>query len=110
MAATGVGLEARDEAARPSSVDATYAWLTTVDHKRIGILYLVTSLAFFMLGGLIALLMRTQLLVPNAGVLPPDLYNQLFTTHGTTMIFFVVMPAGIGFGNYFVPLMIGARD
>jgi cytochrome c oxidase subunit I len=110
MAAAHVGTAIPDEASGSSYVDAAYAWITTVDHKRIGILYLVTSLGFFLLAGLGALLMRTQLAVPNARVLSPDVYNQVFTTHGTTMVFFVVMPAGIGFGNYFVPLMIGARD
>ncbi len=86
------------------------SWVTTVDHKRIGILYIVTSLAFFLLGGLMALLIRTQLITPGAEVVSRDGYNQLFTMHGTTMIFLVVVPVWAGFANYLVPLMIGARD
>jgi heme/copper-type cytochrome/quinol oxidase subunit 1 len=86
------------------------SWVATVDHKRIGILYLVTAFVFFLIGGIEALVMRLQLAVPNNHLLSPDVYNQLFTMHGTTMIFLVVMPALSGFGNYFVPLMIGARD
>ena len=86
------------------------SWLSTVDHKRIGLLYLGTSLLFFALAGLESLLIRTQLWAPRAAVLDPHLFNQVFTMHGTTMIFLVVMPLLIGFGNYLVPLMIGARD
>ncbi len=86
-------------------------WLTTTDHKRIGILYFFTTLLFFGAGGVEALLMRTQLIGPNEGVLSPDAYNQLFTMHGVTMIFLVVVPMSTGaFGNYLLPLMIGARD
>ncbi len=85
-------------------------WVATVDHKRIGIMYLVASLAFFGLGGLEAVLMRMQLAVPRNNLLSPGAYNQLFTMHGTTMIFLAIMPMLIGFGNYFVPLMIGASD
>src|SRR5271154_3460393 len=85
-------------------------WIATVDHKRIGILYLLTSLAFFIVGGIEALLIRIQLAQPNAHFLSPDTFNQLFTMHGTTMIFLVVMPTLVGFANYLVPLMIGARD
>jgi cytochrome c oxidase subunit I len=86
------------------------SWVTTVDHKRIGILYIATSLAFFFLGGLLALLIRTQLIVPDVDIFSRDGYNQLFTMHGTTMIFLVVVPVWAGFANYLVPLMIGARD
>jgi cytochrome c oxidase subunit 1 len=85
-------------------------WLATVDHKRIGILYIVTSLVFFVAGGIIALLMRSQLARPNEHVFTRDTYDQLFTMHGTTMIFLVVVPVFAGLGNYLVPLMIGARD
>src|SRR3954463_6384581 len=86
-------------------------WLTTVDHKRIGLLYLFTTMAFFLAGGVEALLMRTQLAQPNEHVVSPETFNELFTTHGVTMIFFAVIPMQIGaFGNYLVPLMIGARD
>ncbi len=86
------------------------SWLTTVDHKRIGLLYIGTSLIFFIFGGVLALLMRTQLATPNETFIVKDSYNTLFTMHGTTMIFLVVVPILAGFGNYLVPLMIGARD
>ncbi len=86
------------------------SWLTTVDHKRIGILYIVTSGLFFVAGGIMALLIRTQLAQANTEFITRDSYNQLFTIHGTTMIFLVVVPILAGFGNYLVPLMIGARD
>src|SRR5207237_607730 len=86
-------------------------WLPTVDHKRIGLLYLFTTLAFFLAGGIEALLVRTQLAQPNGHLLSPGTYDELFTTHGVTMIFLAVIPMQIGaFGNYLVPLMIGARD
>jgi cytochrome c oxidase subunit I len=87
-----------------------FGWIATVDHKRIGILYLLTALFFFAIGGIEALLIRIQLARPNAHFLSPDTFNQLFTMHGTTMIFLVVMPTLVGLGNYLVPLMIGARD
>jgi cytochrome c oxidase subunit 1/cytochrome c oxidase subunit I+III len=86
-------------------------WLTTTDHKRIGLLYLFTALAFFGAGGIEALLMRTQLSQPNERLLSPETYDQLMTMHGVTMIFLFVIPMTTGaFGNYLVPLMIGARD
>ncbi len=87
-----------------------YSWFATVDHKRIGILYLLTALVFFAIGGCEALVMRLQLAQPNNHLVGPDTFNQLFTMHGTTMIFLVVMPVLNGFANYFIPLMIGARD
>jgi cytochrome c oxidase subunit 1 len=86
------------------------SWITTVDHKRIGILYIATSLVFFVIGGVLALLMRAQLATPNEHFVTRDGYDELFTIHGTTMIFLVVVPILAGFGNYLVPLMIGARD
>ena len=86
------------------------SWLVTVDHKRIGILYLATSGFFFLAGGIMALLIRTQLAEANNHFIERDGYNQLFTMHGTTMIFLVVVPILAGFGNFLVPLMIGARD
>jgi len=86
-------------------------WLTTTDHKRIGLMFLFTSLAFFAGGGVEALLIRTQLIGPDQTVLGPNGFNQAMTMHGVTMIFLFVVPMGIGaFGNYLVPLMIGARD
>src|SRR5689334_24518615 len=86
-------------------------WLTTTDHKRIGLLYFFTTLVFFGAGGVEALLMRTQLSQANEKVLSPETYNQMMTMHGVTMIFLFVIPMTTGaFGNYLLPLMIGARD
>jgi cytochrome c oxidase subunit I len=85
-------------------------WLITTDHKKIGILYLWTVAVFFILGGVEALLIRLQLGVPDNTLLSPEKYNQLFTMHGTTMIFLVTVPVWAGFANYVLPLMIGARD
>jgi cytochrome c oxidase subunit 1 len=86
------------------------SWVTTTDHKRIGIMYLVLTFVFFMLGGTEALLMRLQLSQADNTLLTPQTYNQLLTMHGTTMVFLFVVPVMAGFGNYFLPLMIGARD
>jgi cytochrome c oxidase subunit 1 len=86
------------------------SWITTVDHKRIGILYLVTCLVFFGAGGVLALLMRTQLAQANEDFLTRNSYNEVMTLHGTAMVFLVVVPILAGFGNFLVPLMIGARD
>jgi cytochrome c oxidase subunit I len=86
------------------------SWVASVDHKQIGILYLGTAFFFFLVGGFEALLIRLQLAQPGERLLSPEHYNQIFTMHGTTMIFLVVMPALLGFATYLVPLMIGARD
>ena len=98
------------ESARRPLVDALQEWLTTVDHKRIGILYVLYALLFLVVGGIEASLIRIQLVRANSDFLAPQTFNQLFTLHGTTMIFFVAMPLMFGFANYLVPLMIGARD
>src|ERR671928_205118 len=95
---------------RVNSFEGALAWIKTTDHKLIGIMYLLFVGFFFVLGGLEALLMRWQLAVPQNGVIAAHVYNQLMTMHGVTMIFLVVMPALIGFANYFVPIMIGYRD
>ena len=87
-----------------------YEWLTTTDHKKIGIMYVVAAYLFFLIGGIMALGIRTELAAPGTQLLDPDLYNQAFTMHGTTMIFFFVMPMLAGFGNFIVPLQIGAAD
>ena len=87
-----------------------WAWLTTTDHKRIGVLYGVSAILFFIIGGVEALLIRTQLAVPNGDVLSADAYNQMFTMHATTMVFLVIMPAAAAFTNYFLPILLGARD
>jgi cytochrome c oxidase subunit I len=86
------------------------AWLTTTDHKKIGILYLFNSFAFFAIAGALAMVIRTQLAQPDNTVLSPQAYNETFTMHGTIMIFLVILPLLSGFGNYFVPLQIGALD
>ena len=86
------------------------SWITTTDHKKIGILYLWTVAVFFVLGGVEALLIRLQLGAPENTLLTPEKYNQLFTMHGTTMVFLVVVPVWAGLANYLLPLMIGARD
>jgi cytochrome c oxidase subunit 1 len=95
---------------RPRATTGLASWLTTVDHKRIGILYGATAFVFFLLGGIEALLLRVQLAQPNGTFLDADTYNQVFTMHGLTMIFLVVMPLSSAFFNYLVPLQIGARD
>ena len=87
------------------------SWLSTVDHKKVGIMYMVMSFTFFVMSGILALLIRLQLAVPGNTLLPASIYNQMFTMHGTGMIFLFTIPILVGgFGNYFVPLMIGARD
>ncbi|MFS8542833.1 MAG: cytochrome c oxidase subunit I, partial [Limnochordales bacterium] len=95
---------------KPQSQTGLWSWITTVDHKRIGILYFWTSIVFFLIGGVEALLIRLQLAGPNLSVIGPDLFNQLFTMHATTMIFLAIMPLTAAFFNYFIPLLIGARD
>ena len=87
-----------------------WEWATTVDHKKIGIMYLLAGGLFFLVGGLEALLVRTQLMVPRSDFMNPDLYNQMFTMHATTMIFLAIMPINVGIGNFIVPLMVGALD
>ena len=86
------------------------AWLTTADHKKIGIMYIVAGFMFFLLGGIMALFIRLELAQPGRPIMSPDTYNQLFSMHGTTMIFLFVIPMSAGLGNYLIPLMIGARD
>ncbi|HEU5301740.1 MAG TPA: cytochrome c oxidase subunit I [Acidimicrobiia bacterium] len=95
---------------RPNATTGAWSWFTTVDHKKIGIMYGAAALLFFVIGGIEALLIRLQLFQPNGSVLTASQYNELFTMHGTTMVFLVGMPMAVAFGNYFVPLMIGARD
>jgi len=87
-----------------------WSWLTTVDHKRIGILYGVSAFVFFLIGGIEALLIRLQLAGPDKNLVSAEVFNQLFTMHGTTMIFLGVMPLSAMFFNYLIPLQIGARD
>src|SRR6202522_3882115 len=87
-----------------------HGWVTTVDHKRLGILYILFSVFFLVIGGIEATIMRIQLMVPHNHFVSPEVFNRMFTMHGTTMIFFAAMPVLFGFGTYLIPLMIGARD
>ena len=103
-------MPSRTRASPPASYKGIWSWIATVDHKRIGIMYGVTSFFFFLVGGLEALLIRVQLARPENDFLSPDQYNRIFTMHGTTMVFLVVMPMSAAFFNLLVPLMIGARD
>ena len=109
MATTDVGWIDAGTKPRPL-VDRLQDWVTTVDHKRLGILYVGYGLLFLVIGGIEATILRLQLVRPHNGFVSPQVFNQMFTMHGTTMIFFVAMPLVFGFANYLVPLMIGARD
>ena len=93
-----------------SWLEELHGWVTTVDHKRLGILYILYALLFLVIGGLEAMVIRIQLMRPHNDFVSPQVFNRMFTMHGTTMIFFVIMPVMFGFANYLVPLMIGARD
>jgi cytochrome c oxidase subunit 1 len=98
------------EEARFSFSTHLYEWISTVDHKRLGLMYIVSALVFLVIAGLMATVIRLQLAFPNGHVVDPDTFNRLFTMHGTTMVFLVGMPFVAGLSNYLVPLMIGARD
>jgi cytochrome c oxidase subunit I len=91
-------------------VDRLHEWVATVDHKKLGVMYILYALVFLLIGGAEATIMRIQLIVPHNHFVSPQVFNSMFTMHGTTMIFFVAMPVLFGFGNYLLPLMIGARD
>lgn len=95
---------------RPQATTGAFSWVTTVDHKKIAIMYGTLAIFFFILGGIEALFIRLQLAAPDGTVLTASRYNEFFTMHGTTMVFLFGMPIAAAFGNYFVPLMIGARD
>jgi cytochrome c oxidase subunit 1 len=110
MAAISTPMPRTRFAARWDKKHGVLGWITTVDHKKIAIMYLYTTFFFFLVGGVMALLIRIQLAEPQNKFLTPGQYNQIFTMHGTTMIFLWIIPVFAGFGNYFVPLMIGARD
>src|SRR5262249_35774470 len=94
----------------PPWTEVLHEWVTTVDHKRIGLLYIAYALMFLVVAGCEALIIRIQLMYPHNDFVSPQVFNRMFTMHGTTMIFFVVVPVLFGFANYLVPLMIGARD
>src|SRR5580698_6757098 len=87
-------------------LETLHEWVTTVDHKRLGILYLLYALFFLVVAGSEAMIMRAQLMYPHNNFVSPQVFNRMFTMHGTTMIFFVAMPVLFGFANYLVPLMI----
>src|ERR1700692_2683984 len=91
-------------------VDRLHEWVTTVDHKRLGLMYIFYALIFLVIGGIEAAIMRVQLSAAHNNFVSPQVFNQMFTMHGTTMIFFVAMPLVFGFANYLLPLMLGARD
>src|SRR5438270_2971827 len=109
MSSDAIAIRTAEGAGRPW-VETLHEWVTTVDHKRLGILYILYALFFLVIGGIEATIMRLQLIRPHGTFVSPDLFNRMFTMHGTTMIFFAAMPLVFGFANYLVPLMIGARD
>jgi cytochrome c oxidase subunit 1 len=109
MASESIALTPVREASRPIGT-TLHDWVVTVDHKKLGILYILYALIFLVIGGIEATIMRIQLIVPHNHFVSPQAFNRMFTMHGTTMIFFVAMPILFGFGNYLIPLMIGARD
>ena len=99
-----------DVLARPTGYSGIWSWLTTVDHKRIGVLYGFSAFAFLLIGGIEAGVMRMQLSQADNNLVDPATFNQMFTMHGTTMIFMAIMPLSAAFFNLIVPLAIGARD
>ncbi|HEX8037034.1 MAG TPA: cbb3-type cytochrome c oxidase subunit I, partial [Ktedonobacterales bacterium] len=103
-------IERGQEVARSVAETPILLWVRTTDHKRIGLMYIYTAFIFFLLGGIEATIIRTQLAVPDSKLITPSLYNELFTMHATIMIFAFMMPVFVGIANYVVPLMIGARD
>src|SRR5688572_7735118 len=104
MATSALGHATHDAAIHVEKT-GVWSWITTVDHKKIGILYGASAFIFFLIGGIEALLLRIQLGSPENTFLSPELYNQLFTMHGTTMIFLAIMPLSAMFFNYLIPLM-----
>jgi cytochrome c oxidase subunit 1 len=111
MATTAVPTHAAPKAATAHDEHSgIWGWIATVDHKRIGVLYLFTALTFFLIGGMEAVIIRAQLQGPNGTLVSPETYNQLFTMHGTTMVFLAIMPLSAAFFNFLIPLQIGARD
>src|SRR6266851_935912 len=109
MSSDAIAIQTAEAAGRPW-VATLHEWVTTVDHKRLGVLYILYALFFLVIGGIEATIMRVQLMHPHNDFVSAQVFNRMFTMHGTTMIFFVAMPVMFGFANYLVPLMIGARD
>ena len=110
MSSDAMAIHAAEAGAGRPWVQVLHEWVTTVDHKRLGILYVLLALLFLIIGGIEAIVIRIQLMRPHNAFVSPQVFNRMFTMHGTTMIFFVIMPVMFGFANYLVPLMIGARD
>jgi len=109
MSSESIALGTVIESARPIG-ERLHDWVVTVDHKKLGILYILYALFFLVVAGIEAIIMRIQLIVPHNHFVSPQTFNRMMTMHGTTMIFFMVMPILFGFGTYLIPLMIGARD
>ena len=109
MSSDAIAIQTAEAAGRPW-VETLHEWVTTVDHKRLGILYILYALVFLVIAGIEAMIIRIQLMHAHNDFVSPQVFNRMFTMHGTTMIFFVAMPVLFGFANYLVPLMIGARD
>src|SRR6202035_61308 len=109
MSSDAIAIQTAEVAGR-SWVETLHEWVTTVDHKRLGVLYILYALFFLVIGGIEATILRIQLIRPLNNFVSPQVFNRMFTMHGTTMIFFVAMPILFGFANYLIPLMIGARD
>src|SRR6266849_9339703 len=109
MSSDAIAIQTAEAAGRPW-VQTLHEWVTTVDHKRLGVLYVLYALLFLVIAGVEAIIIRIQLMRPHNDFVSPQVFNRMFTMHGTTMIFFVAMPLVFGFANYLVPLMIGARD
>ena len=107
MASETIAITSAAESARPIS-ERLHDWVVTVDHKKLGILYILYALIFLVVGGIEATIIRIQLIVPHNHFVSPEVFNRMITMHGTTMIFFVAMPILFGFGTYLIPLMIGA--
>ncbi|HJU11410.1 MAG TPA: cbb3-type cytochrome c oxidase subunit I, partial [Candidatus Binataceae bacterium] len=110
MSGAAIPQTMEDESFEAEARTGWLSWTSPVDHKQLGIMYLLGAFFFFIVGGVLALMMRVQLAVPNNHFVTPEIYNQLFTMHGTTMVFLVLVPLLIGFATYMGPLMIGARD
>src|SRR5260221_10620982 len=109
MSSDAIAIQTTEATGQPC-VQTLHEWVTTFDHKRLGILYILYALFFLVIGGIEATVIRIQLMRPHNEFVSPQVFNRMFTMHGTTMIFFVAMPILFGFANYLLPLMIGARD
>src|SRR5215467_14107350 len=109
MSTNAIAIENIQSAGRPWT-EVVHDWVTTVDHKKIGVMYILYALLFLVIAGVEAMIIRIQLMQSNSSFVSPQVFNRMFTMHGTTMIFYVAVPVLVGFANYLVPLMIGARD